>query len=1360
HLRRALNVFWDAWKASYVTALREKAFHSQKGGTVAKVGDVVLIHGEPHQPRMQWKMGVVESVVVGRDGAVRSAVVRVSRVSKERGSRGAERAQEHSQQQQQQQQQNTRPRKQSQLEQGASDGAPQSLGANKIRSVVSVGRPSVAQQAVHVSTGSGLTPPERALQGEQQDVLNGLGAVALGPDHAARQLESPSAQDGGRALQLGPIVQGHGPDALSSRQRPRLGVVEQDGFDHRLPQPSPLAVGQRFGLEDGSDRTKGRPGKSSAPPEVFLHVGHQTAEVGEPLAACEPGRLPVCAAACQALFAVAATDASAQQEAVISRGSAVRSTQSSSSTKRNGAKVSPCRTPDEVSNRSDRPSAVTTAARVSQYSAMTASISCWGTRVDWRMRASSMTRRSARICVTVPRCGRNPFCSYRRYGSSTDCRRSSSSRLKSFAVQDISEIPRWSSFRVVPAFFGIGTMCATVHSVGAGAPASTRFMTPVTWEATQRSRSASTRTSSGPSALPPDVFGANSTTSSVVTGLVQKSSSAGSGVSTFPPLATASTTQEAVDLDTVSVISIVVCLAVNTAASLVTALVTWTVACCRPSEHSEKSWRPSAERPAGPAAHHLFGDLGGRLGDGRATRLLSGGHGCLLHSVAGARRDSGGAQVENAEGAVHPGLQIVFLGEVFYHGCRVEVGGHQGARHGTGDQACSDAHSHASKQRASVKPRIDLGNLSDLLGELAVKLNAGIRQKCSCFQMLGGISEQRQAARVLTDLSETKSTGRPVFISFIGGVGRRSPQRQAGVGAVDGGAGSRSGEPQQLQEGELHQLEGHGEGDAQREAADAAQPAEQGAQGDDRLLAVLQRHVGRPGNRHQSQVVGWQADLGLFFQFDVVERTLACPLAPQLRHLGGAGAPAAVGLLNQVAPVHAAPAAWLAQLPASLILAVRAGALLAVHSVQADVSGTGGPGEEADLQDLAGCSRAAAAGPAGGGVEVEGGGAVAVVRDKAADALGDAGIVGVVEDGLAGLADAGRGGQLGGLDAVGLGTAVLDEALGPVADGAGGARLHIVLLVVDVGEGAGLVQHDGQPHGLVVGLLRAEIRRRAGVEAAGRHHHGDAADVGRVLADLQLVAVEVERVQDAADAEAALLLVRHGRVGVAAVAHHAEQQQVAEPVAELADLGRPQVLEVRGHPVVLEQIGCVRGAPAGSEAVDGVAQPAGEVDRAGDAAAGPELRGAGREGLVGADSDAGEQRRVVGQLVRLQADVVLEVLADQIELTPSRQSMLSTKPAHSSLRKGCWSGRTSRPKPRRLVPLANWRRQLVAMAAQQSREVDEIGSLRTGTLELAEPALGPSTAGTGRTSGFIFLLTLTYEYQAANLSAHRVAVNR
>uniref|UniRef100_A0A1I8IR65 alpha-L-fucosidase n=1 Tax=Macrostomum lignano TaxID=282301 RepID=A0A1I8IR65_9PLAT len=161
------------------------------------------------------------------------------------------------------------------------------------------------EKAVHVSTGLSLTPPERALQG------------VLGPDYVARQLKTPPAQDGGRAL-LARSYRASVPTLSSARKAARsspecaecscrsslaVSVHSQrcraGRIYHRLQQPSPLAVGQRFGLEDGSDRTEGRPGKSSAPPEVFLHVRHQTAEVGEPLAACEPGRLPVCAAARQ-----------------------------------------------------------------------------------------------------------------------------------------------------------------------------------------------------------------------------------------------------------------------------------------------------------------------------------------------------------------------------------------------------------------------------------------------------------------------------------------------------------------------------------------------------------------------------------------------------------------------------------------------------------------------------------------------------------------------------------------------------------------------------------------------------------------------------------------------------------------------------------------------------------------------------------------------------------------------------------------------------------------------------------------------------------------------------------------------------
>uniref|UniRef100_A0A1I8J4K9 NACHT domain-containing protein n=1 Tax=Macrostomum lignano TaxID=282301 RepID=A0A1I8J4K9_9PLAT len=248
---------------------------------------------------------------------------------------------------------------------------------------------------------------------------------------------------------------------------------------------------------------------------------------------------------------LASTHASPQQEAVVVG-------RQSSPINRNGASVSPWSTPEDVSKKSDRPSGVETAAVVPWYSAMTAEISSSGTlyarstsgsasltteskaflkstkiriRVNWRMRASSMTRRRARICVTVPRWGRNPFCSGRRYGSSTGCNRDSSMRLNSFAAQDCRQMPRCSSSLVVPGFFGMATMCAVVHSFGATSPESTRFITLATSVATQWIRSASVGTSSGPSALPPGDCRANFTTSAVLTGATLKLSSAGNGVS-------------------------------------------------------------------------------------------------------------------------------------------------------------------------------------------------------------------------------------------------------------------------------------------------------------------------------------------------------------------------------------------------------------------------------------------------------------------------------------------------------------------------------------------------------------------------------------------------------------------------------------------------------------------------------------------------------------------------------------------------------------------------------------------------------------------------------------------------------------
>uniref|UniRef100_A0A1I8HRJ3 SSD domain-containing protein n=1 Tax=Macrostomum lignano TaxID=282301 RepID=A0A1I8HRJ3_9PLAT len=144
-------------------------------------------------------------------------------------------------------------------------------------------------EAVHVSTGSGLTPPERALQGEQQDVLSRVGAEALGPDHVARQLKSPPAQDDGRALQLGPIVQGLGSDALAARSSPECAESSSRSIVAVSVHVSALwsrtvsttAFHSRAFWRSGSalDWGTARIERKAASGESFLHVWHQTVEV-------------------------------------------------------------------------------------------------------------------------------------------------------------------------------------------------------------------------------------------------------------------------------------------------------------------------------------------------------------------------------------------------------------------------------------------------------------------------------------------------------------------------------------------------------------------------------------------------------------------------------------------------------------------------------------------------------------------------------------------------------------------------------------------------------------------------------------------------------------------------------------------------------------------------------------------------------------------------------------------------------------------------------------------------------------------------------------------------------------------------
>ena len=75
-LAHVLEHFRNRWKQEYLTSLRE--FHKQSGNNIQEisVGDIVLVHNE--EPRIQWKLAVIEKLNKGQDGLIRSADIRTS----------------------------------------------------------------------------------------------------------------------------------------------------------------------------------------------------------------------------------------------------------------------------------------------------------------------------------------------------------------------------------------------------------------------------------------------------------------------------------------------------------------------------------------------------------------------------------------------------------------------------------------------------------------------------------------------------------------------------------------------------------------------------------------------------------------------------------------------------------------------------------------------------------------------------------------------------------------------------------------------------------------------------------------------------------------------------------------------------------------------------------------------------------------------------------------------------------------------------------------------------------------------------------------------------------------------------------
>ena len=84
YVQQCEDARWSRWSAKYLKSLREQ--HNMKNQTKemnAKPSDVVLIKGDERN-RGKWKIGVIHTLIKGRDGIVRAVWLRAGKSYLER----------------------------------------------------------------------------------------------------------------------------------------------------------------------------------------------------------------------------------------------------------------------------------------------------------------------------------------------------------------------------------------------------------------------------------------------------------------------------------------------------------------------------------------------------------------------------------------------------------------------------------------------------------------------------------------------------------------------------------------------------------------------------------------------------------------------------------------------------------------------------------------------------------------------------------------------------------------------------------------------------------------------------------------------------------------------------------------------------------------------------------------------------------------------------------------------------------------------------------------------------------------------------------------------------------------------------
>jgi len=75
-LRNCKDAVWSRWTKEYLRGLRERHCLKHKGDSNLPAKEDVVIIKSNENNRAQWKLGIVEDLVTGRDGVVRGAKVR------------------------------------------------------------------------------------------------------------------------------------------------------------------------------------------------------------------------------------------------------------------------------------------------------------------------------------------------------------------------------------------------------------------------------------------------------------------------------------------------------------------------------------------------------------------------------------------------------------------------------------------------------------------------------------------------------------------------------------------------------------------------------------------------------------------------------------------------------------------------------------------------------------------------------------------------------------------------------------------------------------------------------------------------------------------------------------------------------------------------------------------------------------------------------------------------------------------------------------------------------------------------------------------------------------------------------------